>query len=207
VADEGVAVFCLLHCEAETVVAAELGGVHLTNRLLEEDAAAAQRSAVDVDPKETRHVLGGEVGDTGNNPRSIDADYGRVDLGLKFGKMDFGAGYEVLGGAEGEGSFSTPLATLHKFNGWADKFLDTPANGLRDAFISAGATLERWKLNAVYHDFSADSGGASWGTELDGSVVYTAPRKQQFAFEFGLYDADDWSVDTDKLWLWTRWGF
>lgn len=145
--------------------------------------------------------------DTGNNPGSVDADYGRADLGLKVGKATFGAGYEVLGGAAGKGSFSTPLATLHKFNGWADRFLNTPADGLRDAFLSAGAALGSWNLSAVYHDFSADSGGASWGTELDGSVVFTAPWKQQFAFEFGLYDADDWSVDTDKLWLWTRWGF
>jgi hypothetical protein len=145
--------------------------------------------------------------DAGNNPRSVDADYGRVDLGLKIGKLNLGAGYEVLGGAAGEGSFSTPLATLHKFNGWADKFLDTPPDGLRDAFVSVGATLGSWKLSAIYHDFSADSGGASWGTELDGSVVFTAPWKQQFAFEFGLYDADDWSVDTDKVWIWTRWGF
>jgi hypothetical protein len=145
--------------------------------------------------------------DTGNNPGSVEADYGRADLGLKVGKVDFGAGYEVLGGAEGEGSFSTPLATLHKFNGWADRFLNTPANGLRDAFVSAGVTLGKWKLTAVYHDFSADSGGASWGTELDASVVYTTSWKQQFAFKFALYSADDWSTDTDKIWLWTRWGF
>jgi hypothetical protein len=26
--------------------------------------------------------------------------------------------------------FSTPLATLHKFQGWVDKFLTTPANGI-----------------------------------------------------------------------------
>jgi hypothetical protein len=146
-------------------------------------------------------------GDTGNNPGSVEADYGRADLGLKVGKVNFGAGYEVLGGAEGEGSFSTPLATLHKFNGWADRFLNTPANGLRDAFVSAGATLGSWKLTAVYHDFSADGGGASWGTEFDGSVVFTTSWKQQFAFKFALYSADEWSNDTDKLWVWTRWGF
>ncbi len=145
--------------------------------------------------------------DTGNNPGSVEADYGRADLGLKVGRVEFGAGYEVLGGAAGEGSFSTPLATLHKFNGWADRFLDTPANGLRDAFVSAGATVGKWKLNAAYHDFSADNGGGSWGAEFDGSVAYTSPWKQQFAFKFAVYDADEWSVDTDKFWIWTRWGF
>lgn len=44
-------------------------------------------------------------------------------------------GYEVLGG-NGTNAFQTPLATLHKFNGWADRFLDTPNAGLRDAYGS-----------------------------------------------------------------------
>ncbi|MBT8248236.1 MAG: hypothetical protein KJN73_10475, partial [Acidimicrobiia bacterium] len=145
--------------------------------------------------------------DTGNNAESVEADYGRIDLGLKLGKLKLGAGYELLGGSLGEGSFSTPLATLHKFNGWADRFLSTPPNGLEDAFISAGTQFGRWKLLVVYHDFSADSGGASYGTEIDGSIVFTAPWKQQIAVKLARYSADDWSVDTTKIWIWTRWGF
>ena len=39
------------------------------------------------------------------------------------------AGYEVLEGDD-NGSFATPLATAHKFQGFADrKFLTTPNNG------------------------------------------------------------------------------
>ena len=98
--------------------------------------------------------------DTGNNPENVDADYIRADLGLKLGKVTFGAGYEVLGSGSDDGSFNTPLATLHKFNGWADKFLATPADGLKDALLSIGAGLGRWNLLGVYHDFSADAGGA-----------------------------------------------
>jgi hypothetical protein len=37
--------------------------------------------------------------------------------------------------------------------------------------------------------------------------VFTTSWKQQFAFKFALYSADEWSNDTDKLWVWTRWGF
>ena len=145
--------------------------------------------------------------DTGNNPESVDADYLRADLGLTFGKVTAAAGYEVLGGSPGDGSFNTPLATLHKFNGWADKFLTTPADGLRDFFVSVGADLGRFALLGVSHDFSADSGGSSWGSELDARVVYTAPWKQKFAIEAALYDADDWLSDTDKIFIWTQWGF
>jgi hypothetical protein len=144
--------------------------------------------------------------DTGNNPLSIDADYFRGDLGLIVGKLDFGAGYEILGGGP-DGSFGTPLATLHKFNGWADKFLSTPGDGLQDLFLSIGAKLGSWNLVCVYHDFSADSGGASWGKEFDAQVMYTTPWKQKIALKYAAYDADEWATDTDKIWLWTQWGF
>ncbi|MDX2437669.1 MAG: hypothetical protein QNL88_11530 [Acidobacteriota bacterium] len=145
--------------------------------------------------------------DTGDNPETVEADYFRADLGFVFGKMKAAAGYEVLGGSPGDGSFNTPLATLHKFNGWADKFLVTPADGLRDVFVSLDANLGAFALTGVYHDFSADSGGASWGSEFDANVVYTAPWKQKFALTYAAYDADDWATDTDKFWVWTQWGF
>lgn len=145
--------------------------------------------------------------DAGDNPGTVDALYWRADIGLGFGAFTIAATYELLEGDPSAGAFSTPLATLHGFNGWADKFLTTPANGLEDLFLSATATLGRWKLEGVVHDYSADTGGASWGSEIDLLVVYTAPWKQSFAAKAALYDADDWATDTDKLWLYTEWGF
>ena len=137
----------------------------------------------------------------------MDADYYRGDLGLVIGKVTLGAGYEVLGSDDDGGAFITPLATLHKFNGWADKFLSTPVDGLKDGFISIGAKLGRWNLVAVYHEFSADTGGGNWGSELDAQILYTAPCKQKFALKYADYSADDWATDTAKIWIWTQWGF
>jgi hypothetical protein len=97
--------------------------------------------------------------------------------------------------------------TLHKFNGWADKFLNTPADGLEDLFVSVGATLGKFALIGIYHDFKANSGGASWGSEFDAQVVYTAPWKQKIALRYADYSADEWATDTTKLWIWTSWGF
>lgn len=142
-----------------------------------------------------------------NNPGHISADYYRAHANLGFGNMNFGAGYEVLGGSAEDGQFNTPLATLHGYNGWADKFLSTPTNGLEDLFVSAAFTFGRFKLLGVYHDFSADTGGASLGTEFDASVVYTSPWKQKFALKFADYSADEHATDTTKLWIWTSWGF
>jgi hypothetical protein len=145
--------------------------------------------------------------DSNNPDANIDADYLFADLGLTVSKVRFGIGYEVLGGSPQDGQFNTPLATLHKFNGWADKFLTTPILGLQDLFISINAKLGRFTLTGVYHDFSSDSGGFDWGTEFDAAVVYTAPWKQKFSIKYADYDAKDHATDTRKLWIWTSWGF
>ena len=142
-----------------------------------------------------------------NNPNNINAGYGRADFGVSISKVTIAAGYEILGGSADDGQFRTPLATLHKFNGWADKFLNTPTNGLQDLSLSVTAVLGRFKLIVIYHDFSADPGGAGWGTELDAAVIYTAPWKQQFAVKYAGYSAKDHATDTTKLWVWTSWGF
>ena len=60
-------------------------------------------------------------------------------------------------------AFRTPLATLHKFQGWSDKFLVTPNAGLRDTYIGVKGKVQGigWKLS--WHDFGADEGGADFG--------------------------------------------
>jgi len=142
-----------------------------------------------------------------NNPNNINASYGRADFGVAISKVTIAAGYEVLGGSPEDGQFRTPLATLHKFNGWADKFLNTPTNGLQDLSLSVTAVLGKFKLLGIYHDFSADTGGFDWGTEIDAAVIWTAPWKQQFALKYADYSAKDHATDTTKLWVWTSWGF
>ena len=59
--------------------------------------------------------------------------------------------------------FTTPLATLHKFQGWADKFLTTPANGLEDLYATASVTLkgvgalDTLGFIVSYHDYEAEA--------------------------------------------------
>src|SRR5438552_16718175 len=62
------------------------------------------------------------------NPNDYSSNYYLIDAGLEIAAVKFGAGYEVLGADKGAPftSFQTPLATLRKFQGWADKFLTTP---------------------------------------------------------------------------------
>ena len=67
-----------------------------------------------------------------------------------------------------ERGFSTPLATLHAFNGFADAFLSTPSAGLADLYVKLAIPVADGITAAFfYHDFEADQGGASYGEEYD----------------------------------------
>ena len=145
--------------------------------------------------------------DTGNNPQSVDAGYLQAEISLSHSAWTTKLALEVLEGEPAKGKFTTPLATLHKFNGWADKFLGTPTYGLRDTYVEVGWKGKDWSAKGVYHDFEADTGSASYGSELDLVVSYKTPWKQQFLFKAANYDADEHSVDTQKIWLQTVWGF
>ncbi len=136
--------------------------------------------------------------DHGDNPTSFSADYYHLNLGLKFEKASVSFGYEVLGGDDSPGeSFRTPLATLHAFNGWADKFLATPSAGIEDAYIG----FKYGSFALTWHDFDAEASSASWGSELDMSYAYKINDHYSLLFKYADYDADDHATDTRKAWL------
>ena len=58
-----------------------------------------------------------------------------------------------------------------------------------------------------YHDFTADEGGASYGSELDGSLTYPLPWSQLVAAKFALYREDGFAADSSKFWFWTQYTF
>jgi hypothetical protein len=159
--------------------------------------------------------------DSGDNPNTVDADFWRLEVGAKHKACWFKVGYELLEGSPSEGQFNTPLATLHKFNGWADRFLTTPAGGLADLYVAVGGSWGAgWSAMGSWHDFSADNafdagGGAivdSYGSELDAQILYKASWKQTFALKAAFYSADDVSAlpiseDTTKIWFWTSYKF
>lgn len=133
---------------------------------------------------------------------AFDADYIKLEGAYDFGAVKATLGYEVLGSDNGAYGFATPLATLHKFNGWADMFLGTPATGLEDIYVSVAGKVAGGKWTVAYHDFSADEGSASYGSEID--AVYGRPLNKTFSMgvKLAMYSADDFGVDTDKVWLW-----
>ena len=140
--------------------------------------------------------------DAGDSNLDYDADYYKLEGDISFAGLKANLGYEVLGADNGVG-FKTPLATLHKFQGWADKFLTTPGDGIEDAYVTVAGKLGPVKLAATYHDFQAESSSTDFGTELD--IIATWAINKQFSVQgkYAAFDTDDSSryQDTDKVWL------
>ncbi len=76
----------------------------------------------------------------GAQPNRFASSYYMGDLNLDFGGPQLGARYEVLGADKGVAltSFQTLLASLYKVQGWADQFLATSPNGIRDKQLTGG---------------------------------------------------------------------
>ena len=144
--------------------------------------------------------------DAGDNPGELDAGYRHLLLGGAFPRVTVKLGWEVLEGSPEDGQFNTPLATLHKFNGWADLFLSTPPDGLEDLSLALSGKAGDVAWTAVFHSFDAESSSAGYGDEIDLQLVYTAEWKQSFGIKAAFYDADEFGVDTDKVWVWTSFG-
>ena len=136
-----------------------------------------------------------------DNPVDYDVEYYMAELGYKVKGISLAAGYEQLGSDDGNFAFRTPLATLHKFQGWADKFLVTPADGIEDVYFKVAGKVGPANLAMFYHDFSADEGSADYGTEFDAVATYPINKNISAQLKYAKYDAEDLSTDTDKLWF------
>lgn len=154
--------------------------------------------------------------DAHGNATSYTTNYTLLEAGIDVtGVAVFKLGYEVLGsdGGVANKQFKTPLATLHAFNGWADTFLVTPTNGLKDTYVSANTKLAGVNLGAVYHDYSADVTTATindLGSEVNLVASYTFDKNYSVGLKYADYSAGDAAagyVDTRKTWLWGEFKF
>lgn len=142
--------------------------------------------------------------DAGESALDYSADYtlaeitGSIPAGSA--KIHLTGGYEVLGSDEGTAAFITPLATLHAFQGWADKFLATPATGIEDTYIKVNAVFPKFSLGVIYDIFKANEGDGDYGKEL-GLVGVTKLANVEYTLKYAKYRADDLFTDTQKIWL------
>ena len=155
--------------------------------------------------------------DYGDNAANVDEDYYLGEVGIKYTpgnvikaivlKFD----YEVLTG-NGTNSFRTPLATGHAFQGWTDRFLTTPGDGIEDAYFTAVVKAFGAKFIASYHMIESDNLGYDYGDELNLLVTKTFKKHYTVGAKIGIYDADtnvtniarggNRAADVTKTWIW-----
>ena len=165
-------------------------------------------------------------GDFAHNPTGdIDQPFlwgmlgGSYKVGGVIQSVTMKADVEFLGGNGGANRFTTPLATGHAFQGWADRFLNTPGDGIRDVYLTFQAAVLGANFMIEHHWFDADNGGYSYGRELDVQLTKTFLTKYTGGVKYAGYDADrnltnvarnsgsGQALDVRKVWVWLEYRY
>ena len=144
-----------------------------------------------------------------NNPGNFSLNFLELEGGITYKGASAKAGFQLLEG-NGTQGFTTPLATGHAFQGFADLFLSTPASGIEDFYFILGykskplSSLGVVSFNFWYHDFSPNIAGPDLGEEVDFKVAI-APviykQKVTFAVKFANFFGASSLPDVRKIWL------
>ena len=148
--------------------------------------------------------------DYGHGTTRYDADRYNVMGGFTAYNLTFQGAMEQLGGKGANTTFDTPLGTNHAFQGWADLFLTTPVNGIRDVFGTVVSTLDRGDviLTGTYHQYTDDTGKLPYGDEWNISALKKFGKHYSLLAKYAYYSAENYSrpdtfsnTDTQKIWL------
>ena len=146
--------------------------------------------------------------DARDNPSSYRANYHSLEAGITIAGVTIKLGQESLGNDGSNGFFITPLATLHKFQGWNDKFLNggkgNMQGGIEDTYLALNGSYRGFKYSGNYHNLkpedSAVAGFSKHGYEW-GLAVAKDFHGFKMAFKYSNYHADGFASDTRKYWL------
>jgi len=153
-----------------------------------------------------------------DNPLDLGHNYVRVETFASGGGARFGVGVETLGG-DGESAFQTPLGGLHAFNGFADRFLETPEEGLEDLFVTAGYSaspaavpyISGVDIEATFHMYTATERARDYGSEWNvaatidfGPHVSVLAKGAHYNAAGFPTSATGFSTDVTKVWTGIR---
>ena len=143
--------------------------------------------------------------DFADNPTDINASYFLGELGLMLKprinfikSLTIKINYELLSGDGGTDRFVTILGTNHAFQGWADRFLITPGDGIEDIYASLIMSIAGTKFVAVYHDFSSDNNSYDYGNELNLLLTKTFQKRFTLGLKYADYNADDNAINVAR---------
>jgi hypothetical protein len=122
--------------------------------------------------------------------------YYLTDIGLNISAYEVSARYETLA-AKNNIPFITPLGSLHDFQGWADEFLATPTQGIKDASLRFLWRAAPFKIDTRYHAFFGYEDNNKLGKELDIDFVYKPTRKHTLSLRFAYFMPASQSNETN----------
>ncbi len=152
----------------------------------------------------------GRQEDYGHGPTKYAVNRLNLMGGFTAYNLTFQGAIEQLDGNGTNKTFDTPLGTNHAFQGWADLFLITPKNGIRDVFATVVSTHDRGDiiLTGVYHNFTDDTGNIKYGDEWDVQALKKFGKHYSVLAKYAYYSADNYrgpdtfsNTDTQKIWL------
>ena len=134
-------------------------------------------------------------GEYRGNTAAFDLDYVAADVAGTFDIYTVKLAYEALEG-DGVRGFTTPLATVHAFQGWSDAFVSPGGNksfadGIEDKNITFNVKprfrrtyLFNTDLIVRYHDFDDQRTGADLGSEWDVQLTAAITPKLSIALKY-----------------------
>lgn len=166
---------------------------------------------LDLAPRHLAHYraeLARQRGDDGMG-RDINASRAAFELGWEFvlgraGRIDVRTGIERLGASSdaSDAPFITPLASANDFNGWIDRFVLTPDDGLVDRYVGASYAWDDLELAATWHGFTADRGGADYGVEWNVGLAWSPIPEFELGAAVADYSARGFETDATRVAVW-----
>ncbi len=166
---------------------------------------------------------GAHQGDYADNPSDIDANFfwgalgGTWKPGGAVQALTLKVSYELLEGSGGADRYTTPLATLHPFQGWADQFLNTPGDGIEDFYVTFIGAAWGFSFTAVWHDFGANADDYDYGDEWDLELTRPFLQRYKAGIKYAAYDADRNALnvarnpvqrnDMERFWMWVEFSY
>jgi len=149
--------------------------------------------------------------DTGRAPIDYSAKYFHLEATVDLNPaLRTQVGLERLEGSRRPGrAFRTPLATLHAFNGWADRFLTTPDRGLDDLYLGLLGRSGRMVWRVMLHEFRSEAGSQRYGRELDASIAFPLDWDIHLLLKAAHFQRNDNQPfqDVTKLWAQLSWAW
>ena len=164
--------------------------------------------------------------DYAENTSDIDADYLLGEIGASCQLNEFidsvtlKFSYERLSGKGGADRFVTILGTNHAFQGWNDRFLLTPGDGIEDFNFTAVMNIKGANLIAAYHDIGSDIMSYDYGREFNLLLSKSFRKHYTLGLKYASYDADKNTsnlnrngvnagtvTDVDKFWIWAQYKY